>query len=95
MSLPDAIAAPRISQRDNPATEAETAFLNSPLDPALTALGQKFVPAPPALTTAPELGAATGLEFLGDGRIQAAAEPQRRFGGSAMVVAPIPGSAKH
>jgi len=88
MSLPDAIAAPRISQRDRSVTEAETAFLNSPLDPALTALGQNFVIAPPLFTTAPELGAATGLEFLGGGRIQAAAEPQRRFGGSAMVVAP-------
>jgi gamma-glutamyltranspeptidase/glutathione hydrolase len=88
MSLPDAIAAPRISQRDRSVTEAETAFLNSPLDPALTALGQSFVLAPPAFTPAPELGAATGLEFLGGGQIQAAAEPQRRFGGSAMVVAP-------
>lgn len=90
MSLPDAIAAPRISQRDRPVTEAEPAFLSSPLGPALTAIGQNFVPAPPAFTPAPELGAATGLEFLGDGRIQAAAEPQRRFGGSAMVVFPSP-----
>lgn len=90
MSLPDAIAAPRISQRDRSVTEAEPAFLSSPLDPALTAIGQDFVPAPPAFTPAPELGAATGLEFLSDGRIQAAAEPQRRFGGSAMVVFPSP-----
>ena len=90
MSLPDAIAAPRVSQRDRSVTEAETPFLNSPLDPALTAIGQNFVPAPPVLTTAPELGAATGLEFLRNGQIQAAAEPQRRFGGSAMVAFPIP-----
>jgi gamma-glutamyltranspeptidase/glutathione hydrolase len=90
MSLPDAIAAPRISQRDGAHTEAEPAFLSSPLDPALTALGQNFVPAPPTFTPASEIGAATGLEFLGDGRIQAAAEPQRRFGGSAMVVFPVP-----
>jgi gamma-glutamyltranspeptidase/glutathione hydrolase len=90
MSLPDAIAAPRISQRDGAHTEAEPAFLASPLAPALTGIGQNFVPAPPTFTPASELGAATGLEFLGDGRIQAAAEPQRRFGGSAMVVFPLP-----
>jgi len=88
MSLPDAIAAPRISQRDNASTEAEPAFLASPLDPGLTALGQRFIPAPPVFTPAPELGAATGLEFLGHGEVQAAAEPSRRFGGSAMVVYP-------
>ena len=88
MSLPDAIAAPRISQRDSSATEAESAFLNSPLDPALTAIGQSFKPAPPLYTAAPELGAAAGLEFLGHGKIQSAAEPERRFGGSAMVVVP-------
>jgi gamma-glutamyltranspeptidase/glutathione hydrolase len=34
----------------------------------------------------PEIGAATGIEFLGGGRQQAAAEPARRGGGSAMVV---------
>lgn len=88
MSLPDAIAAPRISQRDRSVTEAEQGFLSSPLDPGLTALGQSFVPAPPAFTTTPELGAATGLEFLGHGEVLAAAEPTRRFGGSAMVVSP-------
>jgi gamma-glutamyltranspeptidase/glutathione hydrolase len=32
------------------------------------------------------LGAATGLVFLGGGQIRAAAEPQRRGGGSAGVV---------
>jgi gamma-glutamyltranspeptidase/glutathione hydrolase len=88
MTLPDAIAAPRVSQRDTTTTQAEPAFLSSPLDPALTALGQSFVLAPPAFTPSPEIGAATGLEFLGDGRVEAAAEPQRRFGGSAMVVLP-------
>ncbi|HLK42979.1 MAG TPA: gamma-glutamyltransferase, partial [Thermoleophilia bacterium] len=88
MSLPDAIAAPRISQRDSSATQAESAFLASPLDPALTKLGQSFVPAPPVFTAAPEIGAATGLEFLGHGQVLAAAEPTRRFGGSAMVVDP-------
>lgn len=91
MTLPQAVAAPRISQRDRSVTEAEPQFLSSPLDPALTALGQHFVLAPPVFTTTPELGAATGLEFLRDGRIQAVAEPQRRFGGSAMVLTPAGG----
>ena len=34
----------------------------------------------------PEIGAATGIEFLPDGRMQAVAEPTRRGGGSAAVV---------
>jgi gamma-glutamyltranspeptidase/glutathione hydrolase len=35
-----------------------------------------------------EIGAATGIEFLGAGRMLAAAEPERRGGGSAAVVHP-------
>lgn len=90
MSLPDAIAAPRASQRNNANTEAEPAFLDSPERPALEKLGQRFVLAPPDFNPAPEIGAATGLEFLGNGNIEAAAEPSRRGGGSAMVVTPAP-----
>jgi gamma-glutamyltranspeptidase/glutathione hydrolase len=48
------------------------------------ALGHAF-----STTPAPgEIGAATGIEFLSDGRLLAAAEPVRRGGGSAGVVAP-------
>ncbi len=36
----------------------------------------------------PEIGAVTGIEFLGGGRLLAVAEPVRRGGGSAMVVTP-------
>jgi gamma-glutamyltranspeptidase/glutathione hydrolase len=82
MSLPQAIAAPRASQR-NVATdtgEAEPAFLTQ-YGAALAAYGQKF-------TVNPEIGAATGLEFLGGGRLLAAAEPVRRGGGSALVLRP-------
>jgi gamma-glutamyltranspeptidase/glutathione hydrolase len=45
--------------------------------------GQKF-----SVSTNPgaEIGAATGLEFLGRGLVLAAAEPARRGGGSAVVV---------
>ncbi|GAA2058576.1 gamma-glutamyltransferase [Catenulispora yoronensis] len=88
MSLPAAIAAPRASQRDRSVTDAEPAFLNLPQIPALQALGENFVLVAPSGTPTPEIGAATGLEFLPNGEVQAAAEPARRGGGSAMVVHP-------
>ncbi|MGD3106132.1 gamma-glutamyltransferase [Streptomyces sp. YGL11-2] len=86
MTLPQAVAAPRISQRNRTTTEAEPAFLKSPDRAALEALGQKFVLAPPAFTPSPEIGAVAALEFRPQGTIQAVAEPVRRDGGSAMVV---------
>jgi len=85
MSLPDAIAAPRASQRNTALTTAEPAFLSSPEAAGLQALGQKF-------TSTDEIGAATGIAFLRGGLFQAAAEPVRRGGGSAMVVNPARGS---
>jgi gamma-glutamyltranspeptidase/glutathione hydrolase len=84
-SLPDAIAAPRASQRNSEPTPAEPAFIAQD-GPALTALGHSFsvvTPDPPA-----EIGAVEAIRFLRDGRQQAAAEPTRRGGGSAMVVRP-------
>jgi gamma-glutamyltranspeptidase/glutathione hydrolase len=81
-SLPDAIAAPRASQRNQTSGkgEAEPAFLASPVGQELQArYGQQF-------TSVAEIGAATGLEFLGHGLVLAAAEPVRRGGGSALVV---------
>jgi gamma-glutamyltranspeptidase/glutathione hydrolase len=80
-TLPEAIAAPRATQRDTSATLAEADFLVTPEAAALTARGHLL-----ALTG--EIGAATGLEFLDDGRVLAAAEPIRRGGGSAMVEVP-------
>ena len=85
MSLPDAIAAPRASQRNTALTTAEPAFLSSPEAAGLQALGQKF-------TSTDEIGAATGIAFLRGGLFQAVAEPVRRGGGSAMVVNPARGS---
>ena len=79
MTLPDAIADPRASQRDTSTTSAEPAFLASPLATLLAPRGQVF-------TNGGEIGAATGIEFLGGGKMLAAAEPVRRGGGSAMVV---------
>ena len=81
MTLPEAIAAPRATQRNTAAVLAEPAFLASPEAAELTALGHTF-------STMAEIGAATGVEFLPDGQVLAAAEPVRRGGGSAAVVKP-------
>jgi gamma-glutamyltranspeptidase / glutathione hydrolase len=81
MTLPDALAAPRATQRNTAAVQAEPAFLASPEAAALQALGHTFAPNP-------EIGAATGIELLHDGRMLAAAEPVRRGGGAAAVVRP-------
>jgi gamma-glutamyltranspeptidase/glutathione hydrolase len=81
MTLPEAVAAARASQRNTPAVVAEPAFRESPEAKQLEALGHAF-------STMAEIGAATGVEFLPDGRVVAAAEPVRRGGGSAAVVKP-------
>ncbi|MEE1942084.1 gamma-glutamyltransferase [Streptomyces sp. TRM 70361] len=89
MTLPEAVAAPRLSQRNTADTLAEPDFLDSaPERAALEALGHRFVPPPRAFTPAPEIGAAAALEVLGGGRYQAVAEPERRGGGSAVVLRP-------
>jgi gamma-glutamyltranspeptidase/glutathione hydrolase len=81
-TLPQAIAAPRASQRNTTTTLAEPAFVGSPEGQALAAqYGHRF-------STTSEIGAATGIELLADGRVLAAAEPVRRGGGSAMVEEP-------
>jgi gamma-glutamyltranspeptidase / glutathione hydrolase len=80
-SLPDAIAALRLSQRNTATTVVEPAFIGTPVATALAARGHTF-------STTPEIGAVTGIEFLGGGSLLAAAEPSRRGGGSAMVVEP-------
>jgi gamma-glutamyltranspeptidase/glutathione hydrolase len=81
-SLVDAIAAPRASQRNSAAAQVEPGFLAQPETAALIARGQGFS------STPGEIGAATGVERLPDGRWIAAAEPVRRGGGSAAVVFP-------
>jgi gamma-glutamyltranspeptidase / glutathione hydrolase len=88
MTLPQAIAAPRASQRNAAKTQAEPDFISEPTTPGLEALGQVFYvtdtsPLDPTIKIAPTIGVATGLEFLGRGRLLAAAEPSRRGGGSA------------
>ncbi len=88
MTLPDAVAAPRASQRDFEETDAESAFLRAPERPTLERLGHRFALTPSTVGRAPTMGSVSALEFLPGGLIQATAEPTRSGGGSAMVVAP-------
>jgi gamma-glutamyltranspeptidase/glutathione hydrolase len=93
MSLPDAIAAPRASQRNSATSQAEPAFIAAATTPGLQALGQSFAisntsPLDPTITIPPDIGAATGLQFLGHGQVLAAGEPVRRGGSAAGVVHP-------
>jgi gamma-glutamyltranspeptidase/glutathione hydrolase len=90
MSLPDALAAPRVAQTNSATSLAEPDFYNSALAQQLTSeYGEKF-----ALATGPILpldnypGDATALQVLGPDRYQSVAEPVRLGGGSAMVVHP-------
>jgi gamma-glutamyltranspeptidase / glutathione hydrolase len=81
MTLPAAIAAARASQRNTATVVAEPTFLSSSDATGLAALGHTF-------SEIAEIGAATGVEFLSDGQVVAAAEPIRRGGGAAAVVRP-------
>ncbi len=83
-TLPEAIARPRASQRNTTTTVAEPAFIASPDGATLVSMYGHVLPLPGQA----EIGAATGIEFLGDQRVLAAAEPLRRGGGSAMVEQP-------
>ncbi len=87
MTLPEAVAAPRASQRNTPDVTAEQAFIDA-YGAELGALGHSFVvPGPPG-SSASEIGAATGIEFRDRGQVVAVSEPVRRGGGSALVVRP-------
>jgi gamma-glutamyltranspeptidase / glutathione hydrolase len=90
MPLPQALAAPRVSQQNKPASQAEPDFYNSALAKQLTSqFGEQFSEATgPILPLDYYPGDATGIEFLGHGVAQAVAEPVRLYGGSALVVNP-------
>jgi gamma-glutamyltranspeptidase / glutathione hydrolase len=79
MSLPESIAAPRVSQRNGGVTQVDSGLEKTDLGQGLTALGHSLEPVP-------EIGAATGITVNPDGTLVAAAEAVRRGGGSAMVV---------
>ncbi|MFF0162200.1 gamma-glutamyltransferase [Streptomyces sp. NPDC005263] len=81
LPLVDAIAAPRASQRNAAQTELEPGLYDSQLRKQLEAIGHSF-------KLNPEIGAATGVQRLPNGKWLAAAETVRRGGGSAMVVRP-------
>src|SRR3984957_17706506 len=90
MSLPAALAAPRVAQTNSASSLAEPAFYNSALASQLTSqFGEKFT-----LATGPILpldnypGDATALQILGHGVAESIAEPVRLGGGSALVVHP-------
>src|SRR5690606_32117803 len=87
MSLPDAIASPRLCQmnREEGKTFYEEIFsadyvddLGNTILEELKKRGHLFE----ADTRAQGIGSVTGIEFLQDGRVRAAAEPIRRGGGT-------------
>jgi gamma-glutamyltranspeptidase/glutathione hydrolase len=82
MALPDAVAAPRASQRNTASVSAEPAFITT-WGPALEARGHTFI-------SVAEIGAVTAIERLDEGRLVAVAEPIRRGGGDAGVIRPRP-----
>ncbi len=94
MSLPAALAAPRVSQTNSSSNTslAEPDFYNSALAQQLTSqYGEKFALATGSILPLDNYpGDATALQMLGNGRAEAIAEPVRLGGGSALVVQPHP-----
>jgi gamma-glutamyltranspeptidase/glutathione hydrolase len=93
MSMFDALAAPRVSQRNSSTSLAEPDFFNSALAQQLTSeYGEQFTEATgPILPLDYYPGDATALQFFGNGLDEAIAEPYRLGGGSALVVNPARG----
>ena len=81
LTLPQAIADPRLSQRNTAATQAEPAFLATAEATALQSAGARI------RLDCRDRGRDRD-RVPGGGRLLAAAEPVRRGGGSAMVVSP-------
>ena len=80
-------AAPRAAPANRTPVSAEQGYLDL-YGAALTALGHTLAPVGAPGTSAAEIGAATGIEFLPGGLVTVAAEPTRRGGGAATVVDP-------
>ncbi|RLV56228.1 hypothetical protein D9V41_07270 [Aeromicrobium phragmitis] len=87
-SLPDALAAPRVAQRNHSLlgfTLIEPEFADTPEYEALRSQhGHELFTT--GMTQG--IGSMNAIAFLDDGRVQAVAEPTRRGGGSAMVQLP-------
>jgi len=86
MTLPEAVDEPRLSQRNlsHTSTQFEGVYLDKygTLLDELEDMGHTFI----ADNVPQGISAANGLEFLEDGNIRAASEPERRGGGSAMAI---------
>ncbi|QIG40360.1 gamma-glutamyltransferase [Microbacterium sp. 4R-513] len=80
MTLAEAVAAPRASQRNTASVAAEPAF-RAAYEALLTPFGHTF-------TTSAEIGAVAAIEVGKNGLLTAVAEPVRRGGGTALVVQP-------
>ena len=79
MSMPDALNAPRLSERNGMATDVEPGFLGSAQARALEKTGQHWSKTPE------EIGAANALVFNPDGTVTAVSEARRHGTGSALV----------
>src|SRR3954454_8606819 len=89
MTIQQAIADPRASQRNTASVTAEQSFIDT-YGSLLRPFGHTFTPAGAPGTTAAEIGAATAIEFQPGGQLTAVSEPTRRGGGTALVVPPAP-----
>jgi gamma-glutamyltranspeptidase/glutathione hydrolase len=89
MTLPEAVAAPRASQRNTAAVVAEAAF-RAAYEDDLAPFGHVLadVVVPPGAVSPPEIGAVAAIEVDPSGLMTAAAEPVRRGGGTGLVVEP-------
>ncbi len=90
MSLPDALAAPRVSNTNSATSSAEPLFYNSAVAKQLTSqYGEKFTETGGAILPLDYYpGDATALQVLGGGKVEPITEPVRLGGGSALVVHP-------
>jgi gamma-glutamyltranspeptidase/glutathione hydrolase len=79
MSMPDAVNAPRLSERNGMATDVEPGFAGSAQAMALEKSGQHWDATPE------EIGAANALVFNPDGTVTAVSEGHRHGVGSALV----------
>lgn len=79
MSMPDAVNAPRLSERNGMATDVEPGFVGSAQAKALEKTGQHWDATPE------EIGAANALVFNPDGTVTAVSEGHRHGVGSALV----------
>ncbi|GGY81451.1 gamma-glutamyltransferase [Pseudoduganella plicata] len=79
MPMDEAIAAPRLSQRNGAMTDVEPGFADTAQAKALAAYGHRWSPQPE------EIGAANAIVFNPDGTVTAVSEKHRHGIGSALV----------